>query len=150
MESVPPRQRWFVGLTDLTLSCVARARVPKPCGRQVAAHTAGQRRAVCNRHDAAALGFSPGGSAAGPKPGRASSSVKLGRSGHNAKSGRLLPTILEQAHTKNDHPKRQQKVVHLRHRCNSCHGVAEHSDQPRHTSYGAEPAHPRGQTRLYV
>jgi hypothetical protein len=66
-----------VGLTHLTLSCTARARVPKPCGRQVAAYTAGQRHATCNLHDAAALGFGPGGSAAGPKPGRASSSVKL-------------------------------------------------------------------------
>ena len=55
-----------------------QARAPKPCGRQVAAYTAGQRHAICNLHDAAALEFGSGGSAAGTKPGRDSSSVKLG------------------------------------------------------------------------
>ena len=46
----------------------------------VAAHTAGQRREICNQRDAAQVLFGPGGSAAGPKPGRDSFSALLGGS----------------------------------------------------------------------
>ena len=38
--------------TALSLSCTAKARVPKSRGRQVAAYTAGQRHTICNLHDA--------------------------------------------------------------------------------------------------
>jgi hypothetical protein len=65
-------------LTDLTLSCAARALAPKPLRQAGCAYTAGQRCAICNLHDAAALGFGLGGSAAAPKPGRDSSSGKFG------------------------------------------------------------------------
>src|SRR5687767_1205314 len=71
--------RYQIGLTDLTLSCAARARVPKPerCGgcRQ---RTDVERVANCNRRDAVTLATKQGSSAAGPKPGRTSFSVKLG------------------------------------------------------------------------
>ena len=57
--------RAFVCPTDLTLSCAARARVPKPRGALVAAYTAGQRHATCNQRDAATLVFGRGASAPG-------------------------------------------------------------------------------------
>ena len=51
------------GLTDLSLSCAAKARVPKSRGRQVAAYTARRKRAICTLHDAATLVFGRGASA---------------------------------------------------------------------------------------
>jgi hypothetical protein len=68
-----------VRLTDLTLSCAAKARVPRPkrhggCRRGVAK----PRLATCNRRDAGHAGDEVGSPAAGPKPGRTSFSVKLG------------------------------------------------------------------------
>ena len=37
-----------VGLTALSLTCAARAHVPKPRGTAVAAHTDGWQRVICN------------------------------------------------------------------------------------------------------
>ena len=68
----------FVRPTALALSCAAEAHVPRRCGAMVAAHTAGQRREICNQRDAAQVLFGPGGSAAGPKPGRNGFSDELG------------------------------------------------------------------------
>jgi hypothetical protein len=76
-----------IGLTDLSLSCAARARVPKSRGRQVAAYTAGRQHAICNLHDAATLVFGRGASAPDRKPGRDSCSGKLGA---GRELGRLL------------------------------------------------------------
>src|SRR5688500_16442212 len=42
----------FVRLTALSLTCAAKAHVPKPRGTAVAMHTAGQQRVSCNCRDA--------------------------------------------------------------------------------------------------
>ena len=63
-----------VRLTDLSLSCAARARMPKPRGTLVAAYTAGQRRANCNQRDAATLGIGRG--ALAPDRSRAASAAR--------------------------------------------------------------------------
>jgi hypothetical protein len=56
--------RPVIRLTALTLSCAAGSpRGYANCGMMVAAHTAGQRRVICNQHDAAILVFGPGASA---------------------------------------------------------------------------------------
>lgn len=79
------------GLTNvLSLSCAARAHVPKPCGAAVVARTAWPRCTICNGCDAATLGSVPGSSTAGPAPGRDSFSEKLARAGPAAILLRVL------------------------------------------------------------
>jgi hypothetical protein len=65
-----------VRLTDQTLSCAARARVPKPTRRDTRLHVRRAMRVACRR---AGL-TSRAGSAGGPKPGRASFYGELGGS----------------------------------------------------------------------
>ena len=56
MESVPSRRCWFVRLTDLTLSCAAKAHVPKPERRGGCRERRSESRVVnCNRRDADTL-----------------------------------------------------------------------------------------------
>ena len=63
MESMRSRQLCFVGLTALSLTCAAKAHVPKSRGAAAAAHTAGQQRVICSRRDTAQVPFNPGASA---------------------------------------------------------------------------------------
>ncbi len=49
--------------TALSLTCAAKAHVPKPRGAAAAAHTAGQQRTICSRRDTALVLFGPGASA---------------------------------------------------------------------------------------
>jgi len=64
----------LVRLTDQTLSCAAKAHVPKPTRRTACTHVSRAMQAARRRP---AL-TSRGGSAAGPKPGRASFYGELG------------------------------------------------------------------------
>jgi predicted deacylase len=62
------------GLTDQTLSCTAKAHVPKPERHAACLHVRRAMQAACRRASCAA----EGGSAAGPKPGRVGFCVELG------------------------------------------------------------------------
>ena len=65
----------YVRLTDQTLSCAAKARVPKPTRRTACTHVSRAMQAARRR---AVLTFRAG-SAGGPKPGRAGFYLELGR-----------------------------------------------------------------------
>ena len=62
-------QTLVVGLTDHTLTCGARAHVPKSSGAPDATGAATRREQVCSRRDADRIINDVGGSAAGTKPG---------------------------------------------------------------------------------
>ena len=63
--------------TDLTISCAAGARVPKPRGTPVAAGTRVDATRSATGVTPQRLGWAAAGSAGGPKPGRTSFIVKL-------------------------------------------------------------------------